>query len=331
MTASKRSHSMTAVLRAEIHRLFARRLTLLALLGLLALIALFQLQVNALVTPPSPEAVAAAQAEYQEYLEDWEAHHEEWEAECVADGSSAQECATERPDPQGWGLAATPYDEAAGLAATFGAYLGGLMVLIVTASFIGAEVATGSLANWLTFVPDRRRVYASKLLVATGFSLLVGVAVGALTVAVSALLTIAHGQPLTGLPDIVAMAARGSLVVGVFGVLGFCVALLTGSTGATIGVLLGGLFALYVRTILAFSSRWAQRLSPWSPDVNLQAVLNQGTTYVVSSGSGSGIEGENYANVEKTLSLMHGLGYWSVVLALLIAVTWYVFRRRDVT
>lgn len=319
---------MRQVLRAEIRRLFTRRLTLLALLGLLALVALFQLQVNAMVTPPSPEAVAAAQAEYQEYLEDWEANHEEWEAECVADGGSAQECATERPDPEGWGLAATPYDEAAGMAVTFGAYLGGMVIFVVTASFIGAEVTTGSLANWLTFVPDRRRVYAGKLLVAAGFSLLVGLAVGALTVAVSALLTLAHGQPLTGLPDIVAMAARGALVVGIFGVLGFCVALLTGSTGATIGVLLGAIFVLYVRIVLAYASRWAQLPAPMSPDVNLQAVLNKGTTYATSAGSGTG---EGYPSVEKTLSVWHGLGYWAVVLALLIAVTWHVFRRRDVT
>ena len=319
---------MRQVLRAEIRRLFTRRLTLLALLGLLALVALFQLQVNAMVTPPSPEAVAAAQAEYQEYLEDWEANREEWEAECVADGGSAQECATERPDPEGWGLAATPYDEAAGMAVTFGAYLGGMVIFVVTASFIGAEVTTGSLANWLTFVPDRRRVHAGKLLVAAGFSLLVGLAVGALTVAVSALLTLAHGQPLTGLPDIVAMAARGALVVGIFGVLGFCVALLTGSTGATIGVLLGAIFVLYVRIVLAYASRWAQLPAPMSPDVNLQAVLNKGTTYATSAGSGTG---EGYPSVEKTLSVWHGLGYWAVVLALLIAVTWHVFRRRDVT
>jgi len=320
---------MIHVLRAEIRRLFARRLTLLALLGLLALIGLFQLQVNQLVTPPSAEEVATSQAEYQEYVKDWEANHEEWEAECLADGGAAQDCASERPEPSDWGLAALPYKDAASIAVTFGAYLGGMVTLVVTASFIGAEVTTGSLANWLTFVPDRRRVFTSKLLVATAFSLLVGLAVGALTVAVSALLTSVHGQPLTGLPDIAAMAARGSLVVTVFGVVGFCLALLTGSTGATIGMLLGGVFVLYVRTILAFSSRWAQRLSPWSPDVNLQAVLNKGTTYVVSTGTGSEIY--EVPSVEKTVSLLHGLGYWAVVLGLLITITSLVFRRRDVT
>ena len=320
---------MSRALRAEIRRLLARRLTLIALLGVLALIALFQVQVNQLVTPPSAQEVAEAQADYEEYRKDWEANHEEWEAECRASGGTEQDCADDKPLPQDWGVAALPYDEAASTAVTFGAYLAGLVVFVVTASFIGAEVTTGSLANWLTFVPSRRRVLVSKLLVASGFSLLVGLAVGALTVAISAVLTGIHGQPLTGLSDIVAMAARGSLVVGVFGVLGFCVALLTGSTGATIGVLLGGIFVLYVRTILAFGSRWAQWLSPWSPEVTLQAVLNRGTTYLVSSGTRGG--SEDYATTERSLSLLHGLGYWAVVLAVLIAVTWHVFRRRDVT
>lgn len=321
---------MSKVIKAEVRRLLARRLTLIGLLGLLALIALFQLQVNQLVTPPSPEEVAAAQADYQEYLKDWEANHEEWEAECIADGGTAQDCATPRPEPNDWGLEPTPYDQAAEIAATFTAYLAGMIVFVVTASFIGAEVTTGSLANWLTFVPDRRRVLTSKLLVVVGFSLAVGLVAGAVTVAASMLLTAVHGQPLIGLADVVAMASRGSMVTMVFGVLGFCLALLTGSTGATIGILLGGLFVLYVRIILAFSSRWAERLSPWSPDLNLQAVLENGTTYMVSTGPQP--RTEDYTNqIERTLSLAHGLGYWAVVLVVLIAATWYVFRRRDVT
>ena len=320
---------MINVLRAEVRRLLGRRLTLLALLGLLAVVGLFQLQVNQLVTPPSAEEVATAQRQYEESLKDWEAHHKEYEADCVTDGESAEECAIPRPDPSEWGLTATPFDEAATIAVEFGGYLGGMVVFVVTASFIGAEVSTGSLANWLTFVPDRRRVFAGKLLVAAGFSLLVGLAVGALTVGVAVLLTSAHGQPLTGLSAVAAMALRSSLVVMIFGVVGFCLALLTRSTGATIGILLGGIFVMYVRIVLAFSSRWAQRLSPWSPDLNLQAVLKNGTTYQVSAGPGTDVD--NYATVDKALSLLHGLGYWAVVLALVITGSWLVFRRRDVT
>ena len=46
---------------------------------------------------------------------------------------------------------------------SFAVYLGGMALFVVMASFIGAEVTTGSLANWLTFVPHRATVLASKL------------------------------------------------------------------------------------------------------------------------------------------------------------------------
>lgn len=320
---------MINALRAETRRLLARRLTLVAVLGLLALIGLFQLQVNSVVQPPSAADQAFAQREFDEYQRDWEANHEQWEADCQQSGGSAQECVQPPPDPTGWGLAATPYEQAVEPAVSFGAYLGGMVAFVVAASFIAAEVSTGSLANWLTFVPNRTRVYASKLVVAAVFSLVLGLAVGALTVGVSALLTTVHGQPVTGLGDVAAMAARGSVVTVVFGVLGYCLGLLTGSTGATIGVLLGGIFALYVRLIFTYTARWAQHLSPWSPDVNLQAVLNNGTTYVVSTGAAP--TGADYDVADKTLGLVHGIGYWAVLLAALVLVTSLVFRRRDVT
>ena len=164
-------------------------------------------------------------------------------------------------------------------------------------------------------------MFASKLLVVAGLSLLVGVLVGVVTVGVSAVLTTVHGQPLTGLDQVAGMAARGSLLVLVLGVLGFCIGLLTGSTAASTGVLLGGIFVLYVRTVLAFSSRWAQHLSAWSPEVNLQAILNNGTTYLVSTGSGPVVDDSSeFSGVEKTVSLAQSLGYWAVLLALLIAV-----------
>ncbi len=127
----------------------------------------------------------------------------------------------------------------------------------------------------------------SKLVVAAGFSLLVGVVATGLTVAASSVLALVHRQPLTGLDQVVAMAGRGVVVVMILGVLGFCVGLLTGSTGASIGVLLGGLVATYARLILSVTSRWAERLAAWSPEVNLSAILHAGTTYPVSTGTGA--------------------------------------------
>ncbi len=318
---------MKHALRAETRRLLSRRITLVAVLVLFGMVALFQLQVNDSLTPPSAAELARNQADYQEYQRDWEANHEAWEADCLDSGGTPEECAMPAPDSADWGLAPESFRDVVPGAVTFAVYLSGLVLFVTLASFIGAESTTGSLANWLTFIPDRRIVLTSKLVVAAAFSLLVGAAATGLTVAVGSGLALIHRQPLTGLDQAVATAGRGVGVVVVLGVLGFCIGLLTGSTGASIGVLLAGLFLTYLRMILSYSTTWAEHLAPWSPEVNLAAILDGGTTYPVSTGPGA--DSSEYAT--RSLSLAHGLGYWAVLLAVLIAVTWLVFRRRDVS
>ena len=74
---------MINALRAESRRLLSSsRSPLMSLLGLLVLIAAYQLQVSSQVAPPSAAEVASVQRDYDEYVQDWEANHEEWEAEC---------------------------------------------------------------------------------------------------------------------------------------------------------------------------------------------------------------------------------------------------------
>lgn len=321
---------MRHALQAEALRLRSRRLTLVALVLLLGLIALFQLEVNSQITPPSAAQQAQNQADYERDVQDWETNHTAWEADCTASGGTADECAVPRPEPSDWGLTPATFLDVVPAAVSFTVYLAGLVLFVAMASFVGADSTTGSLANWLTFIPDRRIVLTSKLVVAAGFSLLVGVVATGLTVAASTVLTVVHQQPPTGLDQVAAMAGRGVVVVMILGVLGFCVGLLTGSTGASIGVLLGGLVATYARLILSVTSRWAERLAAWSPEVNLSAILHAGTTYPVSTGTGA-VSEEPGSYLEKSLSLAHGLGYWAVLLAVLIAVTWLVFRRRDVS
>jgi len=321
---------MSNAIRAEIHRLLSRRLVFIALLGLLLGIGLFQLAVNSMLTPPSPAQVAEAQRSYEEYVKDWEAHHEEWEAECTESGGTVDECAIPRPDPSEWGLAPVPFQQAVSPAITFGVYLGGFVLFLAMTSFIAAEASSGSLANWLTFVPDRDVVVGSKLVVVTGFSIVVGACVGLLTLGISALLAIAHAQPMIGFGDLAAMAARGVIVTAILGIAGFAVGLLTGSTAASTGVLLGAVFLTYVVPALAFLVRPVQLLVPWTPSLNLQAIVNNGASYQVTAGSGSPTEGTAEL-VTRTIGLAHGLGYWAVLLVALVAVTWVLFRRRDVT
>ena len=56
-----------------------------------------------------------------------------------------------------------------------------------------------------------------------------------------------------------------------------------------------------------------------------------GTTYAISTGSGRIDEQHAGAFVERSAGLAHGLGYWAVLPAVLIAVTWLLFRRRDLS
>lgn len=319
---------MRHALRAEARRLLSRRLTVVALLVLVAVIGLFQLSVADMVSPPSASEREVAQQMAAEERADWEAHHEEWEQECLEDGGSPADCAQPAPTAQDWIDGPYPFAESAGVAVDFGLYLTALVAFLVAASFVGAEFTTGSMANWLTFVPRRSTVFVSKLAVVAASSLLVGLLAGALTVGAAVLITLAYDQPLTGLGPVLQMAGRGALISLIFAVLGFCCAMLTGSTGASVGILLGGLFAVFARGIVLFASDWAGRLSSWSPDVNAQAIVENGTTYWIPT-PGSGWEDDS-EGIERHLSLAHGLGYWAILLAALIAVTWLLFRRRDV-
>ena len=152
------------------------------------------------------------------------------------------------------------------------------------------------------------------------------------TVASSVALTTIHAQPLTGLDQVVSMAARGVVVVAIFGVAGFCIGLLTGSTGATVGVLLGGdlpgLRPLRPRLQLVLGPAPVALEPGGEPECDPR---RRQTTYAVSTSPGAGGDGSPGGFVERTVGLAQGLGYWAVLLAALVAVTWLVFRRRDVS
>lgn len=318
---------MIHALRAEVRRLISRRLTLFALLALVALIGLFQLSVADQVSPPSASDRQFAEERAAEDLVEWEANHERWERECRNSGGSDYDCAMPAPTVEDWLDGPYPFDEAAMSAVFFGVALSAIGAFVVAASFVGAEFGTGSMANWLTFLPRRSTVFVSKLTVVATGSLLLGLATGGLTLAASVIITLAFGQPLIGFDEVAQMAFRGAIITLIGGVLGFGGAMLTGSTVAAIGILIGGMFGVFVLQIVAYGTGWVARLSPWSPDLNAQAIVQNGAKYwIPRPGTSWADESEG---IERQLSLAHGLGYWAVVLAVVIAVSWLVFRRRD--
>ncbi len=316
---------------AELSRLRARRVALVAGIVLLLAVGLYQLAVGSAVSPPTPDEVTQQQAYYEQARQDWQQNHEAQEKSCTDTGGSAQDCAWPEPTPADYALTASPFAEVAPGAVHVGAYAALLASFVVGASFVGAEYSTGSLANWLTFVPRRLHVYGAKLVAVVLGSALAGAVAAFLALGLAALLTTAYGGGLTGLGTAAALAGRAVPVACLAGVAGFTFALLTRHTVAALGIALGYVVVSTVLSGLAANADgplgW---LPPWLPENNVSAFLEHGSTYyqVVRTVTPEGVSGDS---VEKHLSFGHSAVYWLVLLVAAIVSGALVFRRRDVT
>lgn len=322
---------MIRLIGVELRRLLHRRLTLVAGLALLAAVGLFQLAVNSAVAPPSPAAITQNQRYLEEAQRDWDANHEKWEQECAGGQEDIPaECVTPRPTPAEYGLAATPFADIALVGMQLATFVTMLAAYLVAASAIGAEYTSGSLANWLSFVPSRGKVYASKLVAVVlvagvGSALIVG-----LMFALTALITSLYGGGLEGAGDVTATGARGLVLAVLAAAFGFAFGLLTRHTGAALGLVLGYLVLSVVVGIATVAVPVLGFLPPWLPEYNLAAFLEYGTTYsrAIEETTASGVE---YRTVEERISFAHSAGYWAVLAAVAVVVSTAVFRRRDIT
>jgi ABC-2 type transport system permease protein len=319
---------MSRLLRAELNRLRSRRFSLIALLAVFLALAAFQVVVNFEVTPPTPAEQARSQAQYEEAHRDWVANHETWEQDCQQSNSPA-ECVV--PEPQLSDFSGSiSFSEVATTSLTLAVYLVGLVAYLVAGSFIGAEYTTGSMANWLTFLPRRGQVFTAKLIVVVGFAALTSALASAFVIAAAAALTRFHNGQVSGLSHLAQTGGRGTAVAAALAAVGFSVGLLTRHTAAAIGALLGYLFIWFVRSGLLAQLTFAQRLTPWSPEGNIQAIVENGHKYYLPI-SRLTTDGEVMDSVERTISLSHGIVYWAVLLFVVIVGSLLAFRRRDVT
>ncbi|MGI3781050.1 MAG: ABC transporter permease subunit, partial [Janthinobacterium lividum] len=197
---------MMRFVRAELTRLRSRRLSIVAALVVLAGVALFQIAIHSEVAP-SAAAQAAGRQAYEQAQKEWQDSHAANVAECLQEGGSTQqdcESYDPAPTPESYSAVPTPFDQVGQLGVTTAAYLSMFASFLVAASFIGAEYSTGSLANWLTFVPQRLKVFASKgIAVLLGSALLGAVAVLA-TLGLTAAQVAHHGEPLLRLGHLAA-------------------------------------------------------------------------------------------------------------------------------
>jgi ABC-2 type transport system permease protein len=314
---------------AELTRLRSRRLSIVAVVVALAAVALFQIAIHSEVAP-SAAAQASARQAYEQDQKDWQDAHAATVADCVQQGGETQEqCESDdpAPDPQNYGVAPEPFDVAG---VTTAAYLAMFASFLVAASFIGAEYSTGSLANWLTFVPRRLQVFASKGIAVVLGSALLGAVAGFATLGLTAAQVAHHGEPLVRVGHVAAASGRAVVLVALAGLAGYVLALVARHTVAAIVVPLG--YGLVRAVLLGFTQdvdaplAW---LPPYLPELNLQAFLEHGTTYTQYR---SGLaDGSDYTEIEKHISFGHSGLYWLAVAVVAIVAGGLVFRRRDVT
>ena len=315
---------MIRLISAEVIRLLSRRFTLIAVIVMLLALCAFQLVVNEELQPPSAAEQAAAQRAYEQEHQSWETN----ERSC-AEAGSPPDCRYDEPRLSDYTFV-LPFDEVVSESLQVAIYLVALVALMVAGSFIGAEYSTGSLANWLSFIPRRGHVFASKLVTIVVFSALASAAGAGLVLGGAVFLAGLYDIPVTKLAAQTSMLGRGVLVAIALAVVGFCVGLVGRHTAAAIGVLLGYLFVWFVRNAILAEAEWAQRLTPWTPEGNLAAIVNRGYQYYVPVRYVAP-EGVSIDYVERTVSLTHGLVFWAAVTAVIIVGSALIFRRRDVS
>ena len=320
---------MTRLIWAEVTRLLSRRLTGIAMIVILLGVAGYQLVVNDALSAPSGDELAAAERSYQQAHQDWAAGREQYETECRDTGAPPDECVIPEPTLAEFTGDSTPFKEATSVALRLSTLFVALVTFTIAASFIGAEYTSGSITNWLTFVPRRSHVFWSKLLAVAGFAVLLGTLAATLVLGGSLMLARVHGSDIEAIPELAGVGVRGVLSVVVLAVLGFCVGLLTRHTAGAIGILLAALVVCFVRIGVLGSQAWAQRITPWTPEGNIGALIDKGYNYAVPVEMVTP-DGVTVELVEGVVSLTHGLVYWSIILTLVIMGSLLIFRHRDV-
>lgn len=317
------------------YRAAVRWLAALAVLAALVVVATVYVSAR----PPSQSALDEAEQQYAFAQEDWAENGEQYVADCREGEAQEQEtdsaadwgCDDMEPRPE-YFLPAQPTLAGAGPTWVSGATTFLLLLAFAAGvTSVTAEIGSGSLGTWLTFVPRRGRVYASKVTVAA-VGVLVPTAVAlALTVGgawVAASVNGAVGEvDAAWWGDLGWQVLRALAAAAVLGAAGAALGFLVRSAAAALGVGIGWL--LLVDGVLAGV---VPALTPWTLRASLSAWLADGFTYweLVPCRPLDGVAQAGSCSVERTVSMLHGGVLLAVVAAVLVALGALVFRRRDV-
>jgi len=202
-----------------------------------------------------------------------------------------------------------------------------VLLLLVGATFVGADWTSGSMSNQLLFEPRRTRVWAAK---AGALALLAAVVAGVVQGAFwLGMTTLARARDLP-VPDDVwdrlpGLVGRGALLVVAAAVLGYSLTMLFRSTVATLGIVfavaVAGTFVIAVLPLGGDNERWMVQ-------TNLLAFVQNGVDYYDSQNQvtcdGFGCDGMS------RLSLAGATAYLGTILGIVGALGLATFRRRDV-
>jgi ABC-2 type transport system permease protein len=218
--------------------------------------------------------------------------------------------------------------EGSGLAVVI--VLGALMVLAGT-TFAGHDWNSGSMSNQLLFEPRRVRVWVAKALVLT--SAAVAVAMAVLTAYWLALVGVvrSRGTEVSSaeLVDCLQQGLRGAAVVGAGALAGYALTMLFRSTVVTLGVF----FAVSVAGGLLIALAGLD--GRWQPQVNVTAVVADGTTYYVEPPpacyTNNPPTDPGACDEQATLTASSGALYLGSGVVLATVPSLLSFRRRDVS
>ncbi|GIF77068.1 ABC transporter permease subunit [Asanoa siamensis] len=268
--------------KAEVRRLFKRRVTRIFLAITLIGLAIFPVAFVFNSKPSTPEVRAAAEAEATRNFDQSVVQFQAMVAECEAakargetglDDRYGPNCGADFGPQREWYTAEQfmPYefnfrDEFPPSLAVLAAILA-MVAFVIGASFVGAEWNSGGMMNLLLWRPRRIPVLLTKL------GVLIGAMFG-LTVVVGALWTAAFwaigrydgnlGKLTAGVWQSFALSgARGAALVLLAATLGFCLASIGRHTAMALGVGIGaiviseiGLRILFELVRVQFGDRW---------------------------------------------------------------------------
>lgn len=278
------------LLKVELRRLFSRRVVWLALVAAVLVVAaaLFGVHQQAVWVKDSQ---AQAQAMYEEAMEYWQPPSQADLDACLAEETQArQQSGDGRIDFGCEEMSREPrlsdfINQMPSMLDQYRDLLAGLvhpflfLALAIGSTHVAAEFAHRTLGSWLTFVPRRVPVFASKVGAA---------AVAAVPMVTAALALILAGVPavfrLHGIDDgltgedwseVAWMAVRIVGLAMMAGALGAAAAFLLRHSGAVIGLMVGYLVLAEGLLLGMFP-----RLTPWLLSINIDAFVRHGTEWV---------------------------------------------------